>query len=133
MNKLRLALAVAAALPFSAALAEHQHGTLAVANQGAPTVVITATADSMTGWNVHVETKNFRFAPEHVGQAHVAGEGHAHLYLDGKKIARLYGPWFHVPAQAAGKHSLRVTLNANSHEELAVDGKVIEATTQIGP
>jgi len=57
----------------------------------------------------------------------VAGEGHAHLYLDGEKVARVYGRWFHIPEPGPGAHSVRVTLNANS-QDLVINGEVIADT-----
>jgi hypothetical protein len=96
-----------------------------------PTVQLRAEPDPMGGWNVQVLTQHFRFAPEHVNTAHVDGQGHAHLYVDGEKVARLYAPWFHLPALPPGEYRLRVTLNANSHEELAVDGTPLAAEIRI--
>lgn len=107
--------------------AGHHHGTLEVSGTP-PTLGIKVEPDSMTGWNLQLITTAFRFAPEHVGGAVVPNEGHAHLHVDGKKVARLYGPWFHLESLASGPHVLRVTLNANSHEELNIGGKPIEAS-----
>ena len=112
--------------------AGHHHGTVELTDKSnLPSLGLDVQRDSMSGWNIHIPTSNFRFAPEHVGQSAQAGEGHAHLYVDGNKVARLYGPWFHLEPQAPGQHQLRVTLNANSHDELAVDGKTIDATAEI--
>lgn len=112
----------------------HHHGALDLGGKGpAPTVALEASPDPMGGWNVHVRTTHFRFAPENVNKPHRAGEGHAHLYVDGKKVARLYGPWHHLAGLTPGKHRLTVTLNANSHEELAVGGRKLEAAIDIGP
>ena len=36
---------------------------------------------------VELETARFEFSREHADQAHVPGEGHAHIYLDGEKLA----------------------------------------------
>ncbi len=67
-----------------------------------------------------------RFAPEHAGQGDVPGEGHAHLYLNGEKIARIYGDWYHLAALPAGQNVLRVGLYSNSHKALAVNGAHLE-------
>ena len=56
---------------------------------------------------------------ERSGGDHVAGEGHAHVYVDGEKIARLYGPWLHIPSLSPGA-VVEVTLNANDHRPLAI-------------
>ncbi len=99
-----------------------------------PTVSITAHPDAMAGWNLEIKTTNFRFAGEHASTVALPNEGHAHLMVDGKKLARVYGNWFHIPAEAAlgsGNHEVLVTLNANDHSDLASGGARIEAKTII--
>lgn len=60
---------------------------------------------------------------------HYPGEGHAHLYVDGQKIARLYGKWYHIEELSPGQHEITVTLNANDHREYAVNGENISTST----
>lgn len=115
----------------TAAHAGHHHGSIAADPAHAPGVQIKAGKDTMAGWNVHIVTTHFQFAPEHVNQAHQAGEGHAHIYVDGHKVARVYGPWFHLENQEPGRHEVRVTLNANTHDELTLNGKTIDAVAVI--
>lgn len=97
-----------------------------------PVIELSVDPDPMGGWNLHVDVQHFRFAPARVNGPHRPGEGHAHLYVDGHKVARLYGPWFHLPSPGQGSHQLRVTLNANSHEELAIGDEPIAATIVVG-
>lgn len=94
-----------------------------------PTVVIEAVPDSMDGYNLHITTTEYTFTPEHVGEDAVANEGHAHLYVNGKKVARLYGPWFNLSNTVLqeGENIVYVTLNANDHSEWSIDGKHISA------
>ncbi|WP_075223081.1 hypothetical protein [Acuticoccus yangtzensis] len=108
--------------------AGHDHSRLMnVPAASAPSVAISVKPDSMAGWNLHIETTGFRFAPEDANSVPVVGEGHAHLYVNGTKLARIYGHWFHIPALPAGENDLLVTLNANDHSTLAVDGTPIAA------
>lgn len=97
----------------------------------APSVAVSATPDALMGANVEVTTAGFRWAPEHASTDPVDGEGHAHLYVDDVKVARLYTPWFHVSGLEPGEHTVRVTLNANDHEDLHHDGAPLEATTTV--
>lgn len=97
----------------------------------APTLAISLKKDSVSGWNLTIQTTNFTFAPEKAGSEHVAGEGHAHLYVDGVKVARVYGEHFHLDGLTPGEHEVKVTLNANSHEALSAGAVPIEATTTI--
>ena len=46
---------------------------------------------------------------------------------------QLYGEWYHVPALTPGVHKITVTLNANSHEDLTVKGKVVSDTKEEEP
>ena len=101
------------------------------AGPGAPTLDFHVERDAATGWNLHILTTGFRFAPERVNRPHRPGEGHAHVYLDGQKIARIYGPWFHLGALPSGKVTLTVTLNANDHSALAVAGRLLKAEKTI--
>ena len=100
----------------------HQHGKAISLPPGpdAPTLQVAVTKDKVGGWNLHIQTTSFRFAPDQVNEPHRVGEGHAHLYVNGEKVARIYGPWFHIGSLPKGRNELRVTLNANDHSELAV-------------
>lgn len=107
----------------------HSHASMlySVDAEDAPTVDVMVAKDAKSGFNVHVMTNNFRFAPENVNGENVLGEGHAHLYVDGVKISRLYGNYFHYDAEFEGEKTFKVTLNANDHSEYAVDGEPISA------
>ncbi|MFC9812877.1 hypothetical protein ACFVJM_12515 [Streptomyces virginiae] len=109
------------------------HKLREVPAEGAPEVQLAARPDSEDGWNLQLSVKNFRFTPDSTGGAALPGAGHAHLELDGRKIARLYGPWFHLPAAQVpeGAHTLTVRLYADDHTAWAVSGKAVEGTTQL--
>ena len=81
------------------------------------------------GYNLALEVRNYRFTPENVGAVAVANEGHAHLYINGQKIARLYSPWRHLPRSLFhdGPNRLQVELNANDHSIWGVAGEPIGA------
>ena len=108
------------------------HGRLNVPVGAAPEVRLTARRDDILGWNILLETANFRFAPEAVNGAHVPGQGHGHIYVNGEKIARLYGPAYHLSDLGPGEHVITVTLNANDHSIYAVDGEEISASVTVG-
>ncbi|WP_343233636.1 hypothetical protein [Streptomonospora sp. PA3] len=96
-------------------------------------MALEATKDPSAGWNVHLDVERYAFTPGRVGGRPRQGEGHAHLYVDGEKIARVYGPWHHVPASAVGQgeHTLSVRLSANDHSTWAVGGEPISDSTAI--
>ncbi|EKE45376.1 hypothetical protein OCGS_0466 [Oceaniovalibus guishaninsula JLT2003] len=107
-----------------AGAASHDHAALLSLPQGpdAPTLDVNLTRDPVAGWNLHMRTANFAFAPQSAGLAHRAGQGHAHVYVNGAKIGRFYGPWVHLDALPDGPVEVAVTLNANDHRALAVNG-----------
>ncbi|MGW6576504.1 hypothetical protein ACWGAN_30650 [Streptomyces sp. NPDC054945] len=109
------------------------HRLREVPAEGAPEVQLTVRPDSEDGWNLQLEVKNYRFTPDSTGGAALPGAGHAHLELDGRKLARLYGTWFHLPAAQVpeGAHTLTVRLYADDHTAWAVSGKPVEGTAQL--
>ena len=91
------------------------------------TVSVEVQPDAVSGVNVRIDTTGFDFAPRNVNGDHVAGEGHAHIYVDGEKISRVYGPHFYLDHIEPGERVIRVSLNANSHEEYAGGHDPVEA------
>lgn len=113
----------------------HQHAMLDISGEdNLPTMTLTVYEDAKSGFNVQIETTNFTFAPEHASTEHVAGEGHAHVYVDGVKLGRVYGEWYHVDGLSVGIHEITVNLNTNDHAALMVDGAEIadSALVEVG-
>jgi len=112
--------------------AQHHGKTIALpAGSTAPTLKISVAKDKVGGWNLHIQTTNFRFAPDQAGGPHREGEGHAHLYVNGEKVARIYGPWFHIGSLPKGRNELMVTVNANDHSHLAVGDAKLSVTEEV--
>ncbi|MGJ8617978.1 MAG: hypothetical protein ACSHWS_14145 [Sulfitobacter sp.] len=108
------------------------HDTLLeVPSEDAPEVSMMLMPDAMTGYNLHVMVDNFVFSPEGASLADVPGEGHAHVYVNGKKLSRLYGEWMHIASLPKGEVTVEVTLNSNDHRPLAIDGAPISANTTL--
>lgn len=103
--------------------------------EGAPAVTVAVRPDSEDGWNVHLSVRNFRFSPDSVGGAALLGRGHARLFLDGHPLARLYGPWYHLPdslvRDAGGGRTLTARLYADDHTAWAVHSTPIQATAPL--
>lgn len=108
----------------------HAHGPAIELPAGSAAVGLTLEKDTVAGWNLFVATQGFCFAPDQAGKPNAAGQGHAHLYLDGTKIARLYGPAQHLDSLPAGG-TLRVELNGNDHSPLAIDGQPLAASVTV--
>lgn len=107
------------------------HGVIEVDPEGAPELDVLVVKDNTSGWNLMLETTNFRFAPEAVNGDHVPGEGHAHIYLNGAKLTRLYGHHYYLSDLPPGEHVIGVTLNANDHSDLFVDGVPVASSAEI--
>lgn len=53
------------------------------------------------GYNLEVQVTHFKFALENVNIADRPGEVRAHLSVNGKKLARLYGNWYYLDESPA--------------------------------
>jgi hypothetical protein len=110
----------------------HHHQNLEIPpGQPIPTVKLIVHPDAMKGWNLEIQVTDFNFVPEKVNSTSSYTEGHAHLYINGKKITRLYGQWYYLSSLEPGDNELLVTLNTNKHETLVHNGKPIEAKVSI--
>lgn len=89
-----------------------------------PSVVIHAKKDLVGGWNLHFEVTNFKFTPQKVGLEDIMNEGHAHLYVNGVKVARVYSEWFHL-SLPKGENKIRVSLNTNGHKDYYINEKPV--------
>lgn len=106
------------------------HGFVAIPEGYAvPTVEIVVTQDNSNHWLLQVETEHFTFNPMKVGDmAPSYNEGHAHLYVNGRKVSRLYGKYYDLGILKPGT-KITVTLHANNHAALIHNGQKIEAST----
>ncbi len=101
------------------------------ATQDAPSVKLYADADPKGGWNLKIVTKNFEFTPEDVNGDDVLGTGHAHIYVDGEKLGRVYSNNYYLNALGDGDHEITVSLNTNSHADYVVDGVEVADTIEV--
>jgi len=113
----------------------HSNGATSIheiSKAAAPTVSLEITKDPTGGFNVHVDTTNFIWRPEMASMKHVPGEGHAHVFLDGRKIMRIYNDWFHLNtyqfATRAGEQLLSVEFVGNDHVPYTIQGSPVGDT-----
>jgi len=113
----------------SFAQVQHSHGQKFIeAKQPFPSVDVKITKDAKEGYNLQIITRNFKFVPEKINKANTSNEGHAHLYINGKKN-RIYSEWYHISKNQLSQplNQIRVTLNSNDHSEYVVNSRPIEA------
>lgn len=82
-----------------------------------PQLALQLHRDAMEGINLHLTLQNFVLGPpENTTQAGVLN-GHAHLYVNGQKVQRIYGQHTHLPNALfrPGVNLITVSLNNHSH------------------
>lgn len=99
------------------------------ATKPVPSVSIESSPDSKDGYNLHFVTQNFTLTPENISKSPEANTGHMHLYVNGTKVSRLYGSWYHLSKNALkdGENKIEVTLNANDHSDWLHNGQHLAA------
>ena len=78
-------------------------------------------APSANGAQVKLNTDDFTFTNVEAGTAHAPNHGHAHVYLNGLKLGRLYSDTYQIGALLAGNYTLSVALNSNDHRPYVND------------
>jgi hypothetical protein len=73
--------------------------------------------------HLQLTVQHFSFSLENMGKDNKAGEGHVHLYLDGKKVAKVFEPTYVLKDIPPGKHEVTVELAKNNHESYGVQQK----------
>ena len=94
-------------------------------------ISFTTEVDDHGGVDIQITTEGWLWTPDNVDGEHVTGEGHAHIYVDGVKIGRIYGPTYYLEGVEAGERQVRISLNSNSHDELTYDGNAVEAIASV--
>ena len=106
------------------------HGEMLIPVDGwkyKPTLDLNVIEDPVSGWNLNIQTENFVFDAKAAGHQNVEGHGHAHIYVNGAKLGRIYGDWYHIGSLPAGNNELKVSLYANDHSGLTFEGNKISS------
>ena len=105
----------------------HHHKTVMIEEgQPVPDIDLVVYPDSIKGWNLEIKLDNFQLTPQNVNNENQLNQGHAHLFINGEKVTRLYGNWYYLDNLAVGSNEIKVNLNTNRHESLMYQGKMIE-------
>lgn len=81
---------------------------------------------SKSGFDIKLEVEDFSFVLAPNDAQHIPNEGHAHVYLNGLKLGRLYNSAFTLGAVPANEYELRVTLNSNDHRPYLTEGSAVQ-------
>lgn len=121
--RLLLLIAVAACIEwFLYANKETQTGADAEnvhTQQVAPTLAVKHSLEQ-DDLKLQLAVTNFSFSLENMGKDNKHGEGHVHLYLDGKKVAKVFESSYVLKDIPSGKHEVMVELAHNNHESYGV-------------
>ena len=111
---------------------EHSHALLEVnSSLPVPEISINVEEDKKSGYNLFLTTQNFTFNPDNASSEHVDGEGHAHLYINGKKNTRLYSKAYYLGDFEKGIYTIVVELSSNDHSVLSKNGNPIQASFEL--
>lgn len=106
---------------------DHSETTMWDASLPTPEITLELLPDGDTSRNLHIITTGFTFAPQLVNGQVTPGTGHAHVYINGVKFGRAYGPWLQLTGIPEGPLTVRVTLNANDHTSYMAGGEMLAA------
>jgi hypothetical protein len=93
---------------------EHQHP---------PTLEVSHTL-KQDDLQLKLNVTGFTFSLENMGKENRYGEGHVHLYLDGKKVAKIFEPQYVLKDIPPGRHEVVLELAHNNHESYGVQQKL---------
>ena len=125
---------------------DHSHMPISIPkNVKAVGLSLAIVADSMSGYNLSIITQNYQLTPppENTDMEELmkvslnAGsgflQGHAHLYINGEKIQRVYGQYIHLPEAwfKQGTNSVSITLNNHDHRYWTQSERKILATIML--
>ncbi len=121
-------------LDFLSKKPDHTHGQIELAGypkSELPGIWMDIKPDAVGGYNIHFNTVNFKFTPDHLNLEHTMGEGYAQLYLNGEKISRVYGDYYYIDPKEPGNYEVMVTLNSNDHFEYCIRGTPISSSENL--
>ena len=92
----------------------------------APTVAVKwKKSPSATGATLQLSVDNFTFVNVSDDLKHIPNQGHAHIYLNGLKLGRLYAETYELGSLLPGKYRLSVVLNSNDHRPYLTNGQLV--------
>ena len=84
------------------------------------------------GWRIHLDIENFEFTQSmELSEENPFSLGHAHLYLSGLKLARVFDDSIEIGQLAPGSYEVRIILVSADHRALMVDNEIVKGITTI--
>ncbi|USD67063.1 hypothetical protein [Vibrio sp. SCSIO 43136] len=112
----------------------HQHAAKEIGDMPVPQIAVSVTRDAVDGVNVNLQLSNYALGPpESEIECASVLQGHAHLFINGKRVMRLYAQSLHIPSHLLeGKiNQIAVSLNSHQHENWIVNDQTVVASVFI--
>ena len=93
-----------------------------------PNLTIVATPDGPGAVALEITVDGLELVPIDPPQDHHAGQGHAHVTVDGSSVAMVAETHYRLIGLSGGSHVLEVSLSSNDHRGYVVDGKPISVS-----
>ncbi len=128
---------------------DHSHMPIEIPEEIAtPALSLSIYQDTVSGYNLELSIERYSLIPPPADLTTMEElmvptinknsgfvEGHAHLYVNGEKIQRIYGNYIHLPATLfkPGINQLTVSINNHGHMYWTFEKRQILATLFINP
>lgn len=101
-----------------------------------PRLGLTLHEDRMSGYNLQLKLRDYQLwppLPQYMQAVHPVLSGHAHLYINGRKVRRLYNEYVHLPDNLFkdGVNVISVSLNDHDHASWSVNERELSVTLTI--
>ena len=125
-------------ISYATSMHHHQTKEIAASSQ-VPVLALSASIDAKSGINLKLLIKHYQLgAPgDNAINIYTDGkhllQGHAHLFINGIKIGRLYGKDIHIPQHllSTGDNTILVSLNSHQHHNWTLLGEPITSTLSL--
>jgi hypothetical protein len=93
-----------------------------------PSLTIVATPDGPGAVALEITVDGLELVPVDPPQEHHAGQGHAHVTVDGSSAGMVAETHYRLTGLSGGSHVLEVSLSSNDHRGYMVDGTPISVS-----
>ena len=93
--------------------------------QPEPTVKLSVYQDHARNWLLQIDTTDFQFTELCVANAAATAIGHAHVVLNGQKVASAFHPIVNLGKLPAGQHRIGISLRGQDHRVLLGQNGII--------
>ena len=80
---------------------------------------------------LQLSTNRFKFSNAQEDDDRVNGEGHAHLYIDRKKVGQIFSDVVELANPSSGIYQIQVGLFSNGHGPYRTNGAAMEQTIDL--